>query len=124
MSPADASTLVKLDDSINVPAGVASAFNRSRSVCDSSSAFVDRLFESQRNCEQVLAWRWVGIITGEQCAAMLRKIRRDIEQNPGEISLADTYSSIEIDQREVEHERIMAEVDAELAAEAEQRRAG
>lgn len=123
MSLAEATTLVKLDDSIQVPAGVASAFNRSRSVYSGSAAFVDRLFESYRNCEQILAWRWAGVITGEQEAALLRKLRRDLEQDPGEISSRDSYSAIEVDQREAECERIALEVDAELAAERE-RRAG
>ncbi len=123
MSLAEATTLVKLDDSIQVPAGVAAAFNRSRAVYCNSTAFVDRLFESYRNCEQVLAWSWAGIITGEQCSAMLRKIRRDLEQDPGEISARESYSALEVDQREAENERLFAEVHAELAAERE-RRAG
>jgi hypothetical protein len=98
-------TLVNIDDSIALPNGIAAAFNRSRSVFLGSDAFVDRIFAANSLVNEVNSWRWAGVISSEQCSFLLRKVRRDVESNPGVVFSQEGNSAEEVIAREAESEQ-------------------
>ena len=102
------SEVVQLDDSIQLPSGVAAAFNRSRSVFLNSDAFVDRIFAANSLVNEIHSWRWAGVISSDHCNFLLRKVRRDLEQHVGTVGEWHNNTAEEILAREkaCEEERL------------------
>jgi hypothetical protein len=98
-----AEALVNIDESIALPLPISRAFNRTLGLLARSDAFVDRVFALHEAVSTVNAWRWADTITGEQCAFLLRKLRKEVQDELGAISQKDGLSAGEVEAREIAH---------------------
>lgn len=95
--------LVNIDESIALPLPISRAFNRTFSVVAGADAFVDRVLYLNEAVSTVMAWRWADVITGEQCGFLLRKLRKEVQDELGAISQKDVSSAGEVEAREIAH---------------------
>lgn len=107
-----AEALVNIDDSISLPLAISRAFNRSFVVLTRSDAFVDRVLYLNEAITEINAWRWADVITAEQCAFLLRKLRKEVQDELGSIGTRDSLSAGEVEARETAHAEWEAEREA------------
>ncbi|MBD5065432.1 hypothetical protein GUF28_11565, partial [Xanthomonas citri pv. citri] len=68
-----------------LPDSVASSFNSHFRILSGTEAFVDRVFALHEATNAVIAWRHANIITGQQTADCLRRLRRFCQEDLGAI---------------------------------------
>lgn len=104
-----AEALVNIDESLALPLSISCAFDRNLSVLAGSDAFVDRVLYLSETVSTVLSWRWADVITGEQCAYLLRRLRKEVQDDLGAISKKDGESASALQAREIAHAEWEAE---------------
>lgn len=85
----------------NYPEPVLRAFNRTCDIVSRCSAFVDRVPAIAEAIDEVIAWRWAGLITEEQQVHLFGQLRVYC-LDPGSAVLSGTQSAIELDTWEAE----------------------
>lgn len=104
-----AEALVKIDESIALPLPISRAFSRTFGVLARTDDFCDRVFALRDAVATVNSWHWADVITGEQCAFLLRKLRKECQDELGAISAKGTLSAGEVEAREIAHAEWEAE---------------
>lgn len=99
MSRSNAAT-VSFDERIELSPAVAAAYRRTFRCLTSATAFVDRAQAVGSILDEIIAWRFAGTITNEQCSFLLRHLRSEFARYQGEVTEREFFSAEEADQNE------------------------
>ncbi|KLA76902.1 hypothetical protein XEUVH32_19190, partial [Xanthomonas euvesicatoria] len=88
-----------------LPDSVASSFNCHLRILSGTEAFVDRVFALNETTNVVIAWRHANIITGQQTADCLRRLRRICQEDLGAIVSNEVTPAIELEENRIKPKR-------------------
>jgi hypothetical protein len=107
-------TTVNVHESIEIPTGVALAFNRSLDIFSRGDSFIDRCLALGNTCNEIIAWRWAGIIDQTQCSYLLRKLRKTAQEDLGSITQNELRSAFEVQESEEASAELTADIERML----------